>query len=305
MGIAKNEVPQPQIQAVDIDGDGDHGPICDGDKEHREGVPILPPELEQRIFTLAFHNDGGMKEMQDCCDLLLVAKKTFEWVAPLVYKIVIIHSTIHWPPMGLWPDKLQRYGKYVRHLLLEDGREANAKHYLTHCTNITNLALINLPRLAESHPLSLVAALPLKELSIDIRFLPESSQPISSFASITHLDLAYFSEWDELPVNILSQFPSLTHLMMLGDDNCTNEDVNCIIEQVPELEVFILVSYIRPCRILQNELVDDLNDLRVVGLRCTFVPHWKAAAQGLENPWSFAEEVIAKRRKNELDGAMT
>lgn len=74
MGIAKNEVSQPQIQAVDIDGE--NGPICDGDKERGHGVPILPPELEQRIFTLAFHDDEGMK---NCCDLLLVAKKTFEW----------------------------------------------------------------------------------------------------------------------------------------------------------------------------------------------------------------------------------
>lgn len=200
--------------------------------------------------------------------------------------------------MGLWPDKLQLYGKYVRHLLLEDGRQDNAKNYLTHCVNVTNVALVNLSPRAESSPLSLLVTLPLTELSIDIRFLLDSSQLIPSFARITHLDLAYFSDWENLPIDTLSQFTGLTHLMMLGDADCADEDVSRIIEQVPELEVFVIVSYIRPYHIRLNNLVDDLSDLRVVALQCTFVPHWKAAAQGSENPWSAAEKVIAKRRRD-------
>lgn len=68
---------EPQTQTVDIDGDGDHRSIDDGKKEgDHSAIPILPPELEQQIFTMTFNED---EQMVDCCNLLLVAKRVFEW----------------------------------------------------------------------------------------------------------------------------------------------------------------------------------------------------------------------------------
>ncbi|TFK69479.1 hypothetical protein BDN72DRAFT_897258 [Pluteus cervinus] len=293
MKVTNDEVLQPPIQTVYTDDDGDHRSREDGKKEGGHS-PVLPPELEQQIFTMGFHED---EQMVECCNLLLVAKRAFEWIAPLVYQVVIIHSARRWPPMGLKSHKLPRYGRYVHHLLLEDGRQ---HEYLTHCPNITNLALVHLRDTSAMHSdgWKALATLPLRELSIDIRNLPTTPQLILLFSRITHLDLAYFAPWPWHALDALSHFTSLTHLMMMSD-SCTDDDINRITNRIPHLKVFIIVRYVREYKMFETVWIDKLSDPRVVTLTCTFVAHWQATAQGLdsENPWLFAEGVIARRQR--------
>lgn len=217
-------------------------------------------------------------------------------LAPLAYKVVIIYSTTRWPPMGLKPQKLHQYGKYVHHLLLEDGSQYE---YLIHCPNITNLALVHLhgTHSMESDRLKALAALRLIELSIDICDLPMSPQLIPLFNGITHLDVAYFEYWPGLDLDTFSHFTSLTHLM-IASDGCTDDDVSRITKRTPLLKVFVIAAYAPGAIIFDSGWGHKLSDPRVVTLTCTFAAHWQAAAEGLENPWSFAERVIARRQRD-------
>ncbi|TFK64395.1 hypothetical protein BDN72DRAFT_881537 [Pluteus cervinus] len=281
MPLVENEISQLRTRTVDGDVDDSHRTSV---QTNDNCNPILPPELEQQIFTMAFRDD---ESMDDSWSYLLVAKRTFEWLVPLLYEIVIMHNVMHWPPTHNFPENLPRYGHHVRHLLLEKGKEGNI-HY---CPNVTNLALVDLEDIG-SDLLKTLVSLPLKELSIDISILPESPLLIPFFANITHLDMAYI--WSGAALEMFSYFTSLTHLMLLDrDDN--QHLVNDIINRVPTLKILVAVYY------TTHDILEtggrDLWDPRVVGLSCTFVPHWKAAARGLENPWSFAEGVIARRER--------
>ncbi|TFK73866.1 hypothetical protein BDN72DRAFT_956201 [Pluteus cervinus] len=267
----------------------------DGPVNDQAGVdydPILPPELEQRIFQMAFRDDENMKNP---FRLLFVAKRVFEWLIPLLYEVVVRHPSKRWPPVGI-SFNLPKYGKYVRHVLLET-IEAEGMEYLTHCRNINDLAIISLPDRFKPDQLDALTTLPLQRICIDIRVIPESPLTSALFAKITHLDIACFTDWESLSPNIISQFTSLTHLMMLGDDSMSSK-INSITKHLPKLKLFLVISYTYQGNIVERPWKNESSDPRVVTLSCSFVQHWMAAAQGFENPWSFGEDILAKRQQS-------
>ncbi|TFK73838.1 hypothetical protein BDN72DRAFT_834179 [Pluteus cervinus] len=258
--------------------------------------PAFPPELERKILTMAFYGDEKMKYS---LNLLLVAHRAFQWLIPLVFEVVMVHNAASWPPIQRFtPADIQRYGGYVRHLLVTS-RTKSLPLYLPGCPNVTNLALVAFTRRYDNELLEALSNLPLKELSINASLL--SNLPpklITLFGTITHLDTAYFSRWSTAALDSLLYFTRVTHLMVL-DDQDTDKVLDTIIKRMPRLKLLVIASYSDRGEITEVEpRMADL-DSRVVSIQYDFLRHWKSAAQGLDSPWLFAENVVEKRKREE------
>ncbi|CAA7260805.1 unnamed protein product [Cyclocybe aegerita] len=103
--------------------------------QDRGSIPIsprLPPELEREIFEQAGYQDLG-----NAYQLLFVAKRVYQWVEPMVYRVLFRRSTLTcfhgqvrrrrpYPPLeqfeaGQKPSlRLKQVSSYTTHLLLID-----------------------------------------------------------------------------------------------------------------------------------------------------------------------------------------
>ncbi|TFK69595.1 hypothetical protein BDN72DRAFT_840190 [Pluteus cervinus] len=260
--------------------------------------PIFPPEIEHKVFVAAFEGD---QEMTNIGTLLLVSKRVYEWLLPLVYKIVSTYGSSEWPPMTLPIKNLSRFGKYVRHLLLDFSDASTSTIYFTYCPNVVNLCLIawdgtGIPTLSCLRP---------TELGVDLNILPKVPEIIPLCTNVTHLDCAY-DEWKGFigPSKSFSYFPNLTHLMVCSPDSFQDRKqlVEQIFQQLQKLQVFIVAHYpdsdLPELKMVEPDYIYP--DPRIVHLSLQFPLHWKTAAQGVLSPWLFAEEVVKQRR----DGIM-
>ncbi|TFK58569.1 hypothetical protein BDN72DRAFT_966315 [Pluteus cervinus] len=145
--------------------------------------PVLPLELECTILQMALESN-----MADAKNLLFVAKHVFDWLIPVLYKVIVLsrEKLYAWPPLPLPTTNLPQYGHHVHHLFaaLNTNRPTVDK-YLKHCPNIVNfsswMALSDLQ-------FDLVLHLPLHQLNIRIIQQKHSNPPIPSvFSKITHL----------------------------------------------------------------------------------------------------------------------
>ncbi|TFK69601.1 hypothetical protein BDN72DRAFT_959469 [Pluteus cervinus] len=264
------------------------------DSSEGDLYPIFPPEIEHKIFVAAFDGD---QEMSNIGPLLLVSKRVYEWLLPLVYEIVSTYpGSFKWPPMTLPIKNLPRFGKYVRHLLLDFTQVGTSAIYFTDCPNVVDLCLVGwdgtgLPTLPCLRP---------TELSVNLDEFPKVPEIIPFCTNVTHLDCAY-DEWKHFigPSNWFSYFPNLTHLMVRGDSlQDQREHVDLVFQQLQNLQVFILCHYpnsdLPGLKMVESDYVYP--DPRIVHLSLRFPLHWKTAAQGILSPWLFAEEVVKKRR---------
>ncbi|TFK73837.1 hypothetical protein BDN72DRAFT_134971 [Pluteus cervinus] len=242
-------------------------------------------------------------EMNDTLNLLLVAKRVAEWLSPLVYKVVVIHTDRTWPPGGLPPDRLPRYGQYVRHLLLRvtpNISDSAVESYFKHCSNLINLALwvpYSDPR-SDIPFTEYLSDLPhLKELSVNIDLLAATpSKSLSQVLSrVTHLDVATdLNTWEDCEP--LLHFPSLTHLSVF--DDVTLDLIPIILEHIPSIEVLILWEGVEDSfTIVEGYGEYPPNEPRVAHLLCGFIQGWEIGARGIQSPWIFAEDVLERRRR--------
>ncbi|TFK59578.1 hypothetical protein BDN72DRAFT_851199 [Pluteus cervinus] len=266
------------------------------DSRDTDLYPRFPPEIEHKIFVAAFDADP-MQEMVGT--FLLVSKRVYDWLIPLVFEIVITYGSSKWPPRGLPPEDLPRVGKYVRHLLLDFSEASTSSMYFTYCQNLTNLALVGW----SSTGISALACLRPTELCVDLDVLPKIPTISPLCANVTHLDCAYH-EWNHFigPSESFSYFPNLTHLMVRSDPyQDQGEDVDQALRQFQKIKVFVLCQYRNNMEMKAVEPEHPHPDPRVVHLYLQFPLHWKTAAQGGISPWLFAEAVVEQRRNRRSD----
>ncbi|TFK66738.1 hypothetical protein BDN72DRAFT_899568 [Pluteus cervinus] len=147
--------------------------------------PLLcfPPELEYEIFLFAFQNDH-----KDAKNLILIAKRVFDWLIPHVFRVVTLYD-YHSTPIRFNESVYQRYGHHTRHLLIGSPKLGKYLHLFP---NIIDMALwirydpIYLPLLLQ---------LPLARISIN----PEAllcTQLLQVLTSLTHLEITDYDYSD-------------------------------------------------------------------------------------------------------------
>ncbi|TFK65225.1 hypothetical protein BDN72DRAFT_845810 [Pluteus cervinus] len=72
-----------------------------------ESSPRLPPELEHTIFVLAVEDD-----VQEAKNLLLIAKRVFDWLIPHVFKVVQFKAD-YYLPIAFNESVYRKYGHHV------------------------------------------------------------------------------------------------------------------------------------------------------------------------------------------------
>ncbi|TFK66903.1 hypothetical protein BDN72DRAFT_126969 [Pluteus cervinus] len=255
-------------------------------------VPFLPPELERIIFLHAAYTD-----IKNVSHYLVVAKRVQNWVMGAVFEVMVLHSKRMYPK-EFTLDQLKEYGHHVQHLLLSNwAGDLTVAQYLTFCPNIENLALWT--GVYSDDTIQAISHLSLKRLSIDITQLSEpdilTPQLISAFANITHLDLANaILMWTQCEA--LIHFRSLTHLAIFYATE--TEVLKTILERVEGLKVIIWLSgSISGLGETPEGAPEEVEDIRIVALECSYVKDWEDGARGEEDMWTLSDKIVEARRE--------
>ncbi|TFK73824.1 hypothetical protein BDN72DRAFT_956169 [Pluteus cervinus] len=248
--------------------------------------PVLPLEIELIILQTALESN-----MKDTKNLLFVAKYVFDWLIPILYKVIILNLNKQraWPPLPLPIAKLPQYGQYVQHLFIMATPEDVADQYLKYCPNIVNLASwkgFSQPQIEH------ILRLPLRQLDLVSRYpstrIPVIPSVLALFSKITHLGL------EVLQIEYLEHFPSLTHLV-LGPFVATEVYVE-LLKQRPGLKVLVVRVADFVYSLIPRVVHEDVDDPRVVRIDCQHRENWRLHALGdPRNAWSLGERVVEER----------
>ncbi|TFK66759.1 hypothetical protein BDN72DRAFT_961541 [Pluteus cervinus] len=254
--------------------------------------PHLPSELEYTIFLLAFQDDNN-----EAKNLILVAKRVFEWLIPHVFRVVKLSDVTvsgNSSPIMFNQSTYQRYGHHTRHLFIET--PALAIHFSLF-PNVTNLAYwipydaTHLPSFIE---------LPLTHLSADPwRGLLEI------YTKLTHLDLLALDDPNPFQISDLgpATYPKLTHLCV--PQSVSQSALQFFLEKkrCPELRVVALWAYENGGPMLNEDDLPKVDDPRIVMLKSHGdAREWERAARGGIDFWAFADGIIASRNVNRRTG---
>ncbi|TFK66732.1 hypothetical protein BDN72DRAFT_131193 [Pluteus cervinus] len=243
-------------------------------------TPRLPPELEYDIFLLAFHHDSG-----DAKNLVLVAKRVFDWLIPQRFHIVTLSESGSFP-ITFNETTYQRYGHHVRHLFIRIWRLGEYLHLFP---NVVNLAYW-----IEYTPTHLPSLLQLPLTRLSTAPCPELFQV---FSKLTHLDLTSETELHPSNDEIASilYLPRLTHLCVLYDIPQSGLEMFLDKKRCPKLRVAIVWAFGGGSSVLYEHEDLEVDDDRVVMVECEPLGDWQIGASGGLDMWKFAEGVIDSR----------
>ncbi|TFK61019.1 hypothetical protein BDN72DRAFT_850023 [Pluteus cervinus] len=265
-------------------------------------APQLPPELEYEIFTIAYHQDPDSR-----LNLLLVSKRVYEWLIPVICKIMVIarFPKANHPP----PEIFKKYGHHVKHILFSDPRTftypVDEGEILELCPNVFNLVLW----FSTTTPAE-VFNLRLERLTLQ----PFSDKFEDEMQRLRKTDEEKYCKWSKSITHIawpsiklvgcelLSSFPNLTHFL-IGDWNL---DVPRIVEYMVKwcggLEVLVVLMGKMPIPDTAGSYVHDsldgavFEDSRVVVVERYYVLDWVEGARGGDDLWKVAERTVNERR---------
>ncbi|TFK63433.1 hypothetical protein BDN72DRAFT_321735 [Pluteus cervinus] len=267
--------------------------------------PVLPPELEEMIFSLAYRSDRMKGDR-----LFLVARRVSCWLTPIKYEVIIgkdhirfhTKSTIH-----LKRSDMERHGRHVRHLLVWGRLEVDVPDLLSLCPNLEDIAIWTESLLSSvgSTNISALTALRCTHLSINVASLIDrcgDTLPNPAFPFVTHLDITVgITKVGVAGKAMFSHFPALTHLAVVYTED--HHLLKHLVDAVPKLKVLVLIagsshSYLSS-RSQKDQSLAVLVDQRIVNILCcpSFVEDWERGARGDVDMYKIAEDVIAERQK--------
>ncbi|TFK64398.1 hypothetical protein BDN72DRAFT_846640 [Pluteus cervinus] len=256
--------------------------------------PVFPPEIEEIIFSLSAQSSVDQNR-----NLILVAKRVYQWLLPQLYKVAILNHGI--PPARPKYSRqlLDKHGQHVRHLLYWDPESFDAPDIcISLCPNVVDLALWGLTVRNDSGTLIhqiLAIRQRLTRLSFDVDLfhsgvtkLPDST--LVSFISVTHLELIG-SEIALKPEKIKEYFPSVTHLAVNGARTFFADGIlDCWKDQLKVLILYLEID--------QDYVANDPR-IAVMLQDYEFVHHWNEATKdGQSNVWRRAEEAVEVNRQS-------
>ncbi|TFK66883.1 hypothetical protein BDN72DRAFT_843662 [Pluteus cervinus] len=268
----------------------------------------LPLELERDIFEISARSSH-----QAAGKLLAVSKHVASWIEPIFYQaIVLCGSPDDCRPLQMSKRPmtiLKKYGKHVRSIFINHiglGKFASKiPRYLACCPAATNLSLWCGADLVRKF--SVVRRLPLRRLSIEGGvFTPDAEYEIDpkSFPTLTHLHLVLAGT--RVCWQVLILIPNLTHLG-LSDAGPIDEGIPGVLQHCKSLRVILVImpiAQLSEAEMFSEEDVSNwrpgYDDDRVVVLHCKVRWSWLQSAEGKEDMWEFADEVVAERKAKKL-----
>ncbi|KAJ7100921.1 hypothetical protein B0H15DRAFT_1018192 [Mycena belliarum] len=265
--------------------------------------PFLPPELEHRIFKTAASIYPGTIPT-----LLLVARRVLIWIEPLLYRVVIFSRLRgHFGRVSAFMRKRNsrppEFYHAVREMILHRSGHWPIdvqRDVLSRCTQLVGLCS-TIPLGPTFLPV--LGAMHLRHLSITLtNLLDDQGLAHPAFASITHI---YIRERPYETDDICTQIPSMPALTHLSLNHARSADViRMLLAECANLEVLI-VHFASATAFAEWSQADPIDDERFVCMphtRCS--RDWHTAVVGLPHPWSRAEDLMAAKRRKDIDAGV-
>ncbi|KAJ7157152.1 hypothetical protein C8R46DRAFT_421013 [Mycena filopes] len=267
---------------------------------------LLPPEIQREIFELAIqlnHADAQVK-----LSLNLVAHHVHFWTDQAFYRAVTISTAQSAARfLGLVdlkpPDFFTRAVKVL--VLVLTASDTQTARILSACRGLESLAFWAGLNDDSVHHVA-VGQLPLRRLSLRFNELASmfgGHMRPSWHSSLTHLDLAFDDPLPEASYlhAILEQLPGLTHLA-LARMSSEMAHARAVTESCLALEVLLIVddAGFGETALSSDNLQPWSFDRRIVGISqpvTSVTSDWVGPYLGLEDSWSFAEQVVTERVK--------
>ncbi|KAJ7848400.1 hypothetical protein B0H13DRAFT_2361897 [Mycena leptocephala] len=267
--------------------------------------PRLPPELEHQIFEIAAHEFPEMIPI-----FLRVARRIQFWIEPLLYQVILaagINAASTNAVLAAMDSRPRTVFNAVRHLYIDSSANLSqdqSQRLLGLCENVVNLALVG--NVAEPSILPILAGMRLRQLSVSLHSLfggPDTvdlNRPL--FISITHLKLFVDNIEHSRVSSHLSALPALTHLCLM--DKVAWEVLRDILSTCKPLEVLVNMwatrngaTRRRLVFAFSRPFADFVFDFALEWFRQGATKGWKAGADGGNDFWAAAENLIARRRR--------
>ncbi|KAJ7052053.1 hypothetical protein C8F01DRAFT_998886 [Mycena amicta] len=274
--------------------------------------PRLPLELEREIFETT-----ALIDPSTIPPLLRVARRVLIWVEPLLYRTLNVgedsprvqqfHAASSKPPAFL--------AQAVRCVVLHTGYDDDTvSRTLSLCTGCTRLAVDGNRSARELLPI--LSTLPIQRLAgflcstLDLMNVPEDIAAHPLLRCLTHLDLFdSIRSHEVLPiVDALPSLPFLTHLAISqsGPLDPVRELLGQILKDCRQLRILVIPNYDRlneedfdAHKAMMGEVPESLRDPRLV--LCSYELWFEGVLNG-PNFWKAAEDLIARKRRREVDG---
>ncbi|KAJ7058946.1 hypothetical protein C8F01DRAFT_1255361 [Mycena amicta] len=175
-------------------------------------APILPPELERRIFELAAWDD-----QETISTLNLVARRGYIWIEPLRHRVIRITSEYDLQRLWNIVDRKPESARHIHYLaIVEVDTPDVISRILRTFSNLTDLGLWG-GETVSTHLAGLQTLKHLKRLSVNFSTLLGDQDSIGTLALLTRLThLEIFGVILPEMVPALSALPALTHLSFFG-----------------------------------------------------------------------------------------
>ncbi|TFK66741.1 hypothetical protein BDN72DRAFT_880092 [Pluteus cervinus] len=242
--------------------------------------PCFPPELEYEIFLTAYQNDHKQAK-----DLILVAKRVFDWLIPHVFCVVMFADDNQTFPIKFNEAAYKKVGHHVRHLFID----SDLRGYLHLFPNVVDLAFW-----ADHNAISIYIP-SLLQLPLTCLSTRASPKLFPVFERLTHLDLISAFDPDSDGIKTVLYLPKLTHLCVLRMVFTTGLELFLERERCPKLMVVVVWAWGKDTAAMLNEDVEEADDQRVVMVRSEPHKDWEVGARGGVDMWRFAEAIIASR----------
>ncbi|KAJ7138941.1 hypothetical protein C8R46DRAFT_1361499 [Mycena filopes] len=264
--------------------------------------PILPPELERRIFEICASSQFSVIPR-----LMLVAWRVKDWVEPILYRTIMVceirRERYHFPrftPESVAKLLLSKPAAFlrdsVRNLLIHNAHRDLVQSILAICTGVENLWA---PEASEV--LRPPSGLRLKNLSTNAWPLLWTVSPLDPlFTRLTHLELTGPVHSVAKIASTLPLLPQLTHLAFNDEDLITI----CpqILDECASLTVLVSRNAGRGhAESLFQGYAERLSrDVRFVLIHSWWFEDWQLGVHSGLDYWARAEDFIAKRRSGEI-----
>jgi len=266
--------------------------------------PNLPLELERLIFELAVLDIGPKRSTT----LLLVARRVYNWIRPLVYRVFNQMGKPPLPDFKRYPQLMASVGHLAEWLMVGygSGFPYPLNVLLSFCPNIVVLASWTIP----IRPLlPIVDKLPLRRLSANFDDFTYDDFLMKPFVNVTHLEVVSFlgNTWDR-NFEALIHLPNLTHLSVI-EHAIKVEVIPQLFHHCYPLRILIIILDHTLLRFQEDdaeERLAEINDNRLVLLESPPFPglvhDWEKGAHGGIDCWAFGELVsLAQSRSYFVD----